>query len=47
MTTQELLEESKKPFTPFVENKLHNPSPEEFDYELDSPGGCSESCEVY
>jgi len=37
-STLELLEESKKPFNPFID-KFH-------EY-LDTPGGCDESCEVF
>jgi hypothetical protein len=43
-STIDLIEQSKKPFEPFIEQRINF---DMFDYELDSPSGCSESCEVY
>lgn len=43
-TALDIIEESKSPFVPFVESGLQT---QLFDYEMDSAGGCSESCEVY
>jgi hypothetical protein len=43
-STTDILEESKQPFIPFVEKSINFSL---FDAEMDAPGGCSESCEVY
>lgn len=43
-STKQLLEEAKQPFRRWTPEKIHF---DLFDYELDSAGGCSESCEVY
>jgi hypothetical protein len=44
-STQEILAESKLPFERFIEEQQLQIKG--FDYDMDSAGGCSESCEVY
>jgi len=45
MGTKELLELSKQPFEPFTDT--YRVSLENFNEDLDSAGGCSESCEIF
>jgi hypothetical protein len=44
-STQDILNESLKPFEPFIDNRFLNLS--NFDSEMDAANGCSESCEVF
>lgn len=46
VSTKELRELAKKPFTPAEDDAQVYPQPTLFDFDLDAAGGCSESCEV-
>lgn len=46
VSTKELREMAKQPFTPAEDDARIYPEPDLFDYDLDVAGGCSESCEV-
>lgn len=46
LSTQDLKELAKKPFTPAEDDSVVYPEPDLFGYNLDASGGCSESCEV-
>lgn len=46
VSTKELRELAKQPFTPAEDDARIYPEPDLFDYDLDAAGGCSESCEV-
>lgn len=46
VSTKELRELAKKPFTPAEDDARIYPQPTLFDFDLDAAGGCSESCEV-
>lgn len=46
VSTKELREMAKQPFTPAEDDARIYPEPDLFGYDLDMAGGCSESCEV-
>lgn len=46
MSTSELRELAKQPFTPADDDSVVYPEPDLFGFNLDVAGGCSESCEV-